>query len=353
MIRKGSNKKEKIEEESFWNTLLQQDENFRAYLKKFPNGPLVKIVDDLENIKAEDLVFDPIFQGNDPQKLYEIIEEDKKIDVIHLPCPTRQEEISKADIVDEFLGFLRAISEKKGGRHLLVNLQDSTSYREEARCKALNDIHKRAEFESVFTIISLPKGSEFYNQINDYTYMSNADEFISSAKALVISKADKGFYLPKEFHNKNLFKFLDDIFQFIHETFYMSKADLSKQERKDFLELFYNFLILKVIEVKKPTSLSFSCKDGVDVGAAAGAAFFSFIKLLSSPNWKEEDRDFLLYLIYQPALLIRMRAIEPETLIRHLSSIACFETHLKGVKKGMKKFYDSDFLSSLKVNYLH
>lgn len=354
MIRKGASKDEKIKpEESFWNLLLQKDDNFRSYLKKFPNGPLVKIVEDLENIKPENLVFDPVFQGNNPHKLYEIVAEDRKMDVIHLPSPTHQEDISSAVIIDEFLGFLRSIAEKKDGKLLMINFQNSASYREEARCKALYEIHKRAEFESVLTIVTLPKNTEFYHQANEFVYMSDANEFISTLKSLVLSKVDRGFFLTKDIQNKRIFQFIDNIFAFIHETFFMEKADLSKQERKDFCEIFYNFLILKMIELNNPTFISFTSKDSVDVASAANAAFFSFVKMLSSPNWKDEDKDFLLYLIYEPALLIRMRAIEPENLIRHLSVMACFEAHVKGLKKGLKKFYNPDFIDSLKVNYLH
>ena len=351
MIRKGATKQKKAENISFWNSLLQKDDNYRRYLKQFPNGPLVKLAEDLEALGSENLAFDPLMLDNIPQKLFDILENDKKIEVLHLPCPTHQDQISKAVVIDEFLGFLRELSDEKG-KYLLINLQDTTSLREQARSKALVDLQKRAEFNSVLTVITLSKSSSFYNQIDEYAYLSASDQFIYKLKELLLSKEDKGFFLPTNYHNKRFEDFIDTSCDFILETFFFGKKDLSKQERKDFIELFYHFLILKIIEIEQPEFLSFTCKDAVDVGSSLSASFFSFIKLLSAPSWNDADIDFLLYVIYEPALLIRRRAIEPETLIRHLSCMALFESHIKGLKKGMRKLYSSDFLGSLKVNYL-
>lgn len=353
MIRKGKEKEKLREDASIWNYILEDDDNIRSYLKEFPSGPLIKLAEDLESISEEEKVsFDPILQGNIPQKLYEMVINDLNISVLHLPSPTIQEEISKAVLVDEFLGFLREHKNRKT-KHLLINLQDSTSWREAARAKVIVDIQKRAEFIETITVISLSKNSAFYSQVDPFTYINDAEKFIHLLKEQIFSHEDKGYFLPKKIReNKTFEKFMDKVCLFIHKTFFSEKKDLSKQERRDFIELFFHFLVLKVIEMEKPSTLSFTCKDGIDLGSAMSGSFFSFVKLLSSPDWKKEDEDFLLWLFYEEAILIRQRAIEPDSLIRQLSTIALIHSHLKGLKKAMKELYSEDFIDGLRINYL-
>ena len=98
----------------------------------------------------------------------------------------------------------------------------------------------------------------------------------------------------------------------IHDHFFHAKATLTRRNREDFIEIFYQFLILKAIEQFSPDSISFTCKDAIDTGAAQGATFYGFLRLFNEDLSKKEERDFLLWLLYAPALFIRERAIDPD-----------------------------------------
>ena len=144
------------------------------------------------------------------------------------------------------------------------------------------EARKKAEFESVLTVISLSKSSEFYNQIEDFKAITNSEYFIRSLKDMLLSEEDKGYFIPKKIKkDKSFINFVNKVCELIHKNFFSKKIDLSQKERKDFIELFYHFLILKIMEIEKPEILSFTCKDAIDKGSAMSASFFSFIKSLS------------------------------------------------------------------------
>ena len=100
IIRKGKEREKLEEKASFYNKIIEKDDNLRTFLKKYPNGPMLKLLESLEKGEAA-FGFDPIKQGNIPQKLYELKIKTKTIDILHLPCPTKQQIITKAEIAKE------------------------------------------------------------------------------------------------------------------------------------------------------------------------------------------------------------------------------------------------------------
>ena len=270
---------------------------------------------------------------------------------MHLPCPTKQQIITKAEIAEEFIGFLRFILEKRN-KHLLFNLQDRTSWRENARATVLEDLQKMAEFKSTVTVITLSKDSNFYNQIEEYNTQTSATHFMKTLKDRIFSK-DKEYFIPLKLETKEVSDFVDKACLLIHDVFFMEKKDLSRQERCNFIEVFYHLLTLKIVEIEKFSSLSFTCKDAIDTGAAMNGSFFGFLKIIEGSDWTKEDEDFFLWLIYAPALQIRERAIISERLIRQIACIALIDAHRKGFKKALKSLYSSAFLDAIKINYPH
>jgi hypothetical protein len=140
----------------------------------------------------------------------------------------------------------------------------------------------------------------------------------------------------------------------IHKIFFSSKDILSRKNRLDFIEIFYQFFILKCVEMIKPDSMSLTCKDSVDVGASAGAAFFSFLKILSSAQpWTSEDQDQLLYLLYAPSLLVRERAIDIQCFNRMVSALAVMHGELgadrKTVLEAFTPYYEPQIFEKIRV----
>lgn len=357
-MRKGTERKKggAKKGETIWSQLLFDDENFRELLSKFPNGPLFKILDLIREEENENQhsFFDPIAQDNLPSKLFILETSEKPIDVLRIPSPTRQSHIGKAEVIDEFKGLLRSYQTAKPARiHLMIQLQDRDSWKEASRCRSLENLQKNAEFSSTFTLITLPKSGDFYSQTGAYLEKSNAADFLKSFHSQLSTPDTSGYYLPPRFNASDLQKFAHTALPFIHTHFFDQKNTLTRQNREDFIEIFNSLLILKVIEKIEPDSISFTCKDAIDTGAAATATLYALIKLLTTGFDGNADQDYFRWILYTPALFIRERAIDPERMMRTLSALerldAGLTEHEKSIGKHLTDLYSSQFIKGLKI----
>ncbi|MDE3046313.1 MAG: hypothetical protein KGJ02_06695 [Verrucomicrobiota bacterium] len=336
--RRGK-KKTASKEESLWSQFLIEDENFRSLLAKFPSGPLFKTLDLLRETETPEhpLVFDPIGQQNLPLKLFEMEMKGKRLEVLHLPSPIRQRVLHKVEILDEFRAMLRELSQSKPPhRHLLINLQDRTSWKEASRAKGLESLERSAEFSPLLTVVTLAKGTPFYHQTGNFERMNQASEFIETFEKQLFDP-EGGFYFPSSFSRTELDTFAKKTMHFLHTQLFGGKATLERREREDFIELFYQFLIAKCIEQYAPDSISFTCKDALDTGAVQTASFFAFWKLLKGDLSQKEDQDLFRWLLYTPALFVRERAVNLERLTRALTSLERFDQALLENRKVITK----------------
>ena len=361
-MRKGeeifqAEKKHLLKGDSIWNQFLLDDERLRALLLKFPNGPLFKILDLIREESEEDAIvpFDPIGQENLPSRIYQIESNGKQIDAIRCPSPVRQSFINKVEIIDEFRGFMRGLGASKK-KHLIVNLNDRTSWREFVRSCALENLQKNAEFNQQLFVITLPKDTDFYHQNNEYINLNQADDFIAACLDQVASGEECGYFFPSSWKRQEIVEFAKEILPLIHTHFFHKKETLTRRNREDFLEIFYQFLILKAIEHFSPDSISFTCKDAIDTGAAEAATFYGFIRLFNDGLERKEERDFLLWLFYAPALFIRERAIDPERLNRALSALERCDTEISSYRdkivKSVGGLYSSQLFKGLAATHL-
>ncbi len=339
---------------SVWNQLLDSDQEIRHLLKQFPNGPLMKTVDAFRE-EVEIAGFDPVAQENISCQLFTIVNDDMHISCVRIPSPTGQTVINKASVIEEFMGFLRSLSAHgRGQRHLLVNLQDRTSWQEHARCVAIEEIQKSAEFADSTAIVTLAKNTDFYWQSSHYLHVNEADAFIQQFKEQIASEEQCGFHFPQGINKEELMAFADKTMPLIHREFFGSKPTLLRKNRLDFIEIFYNLFVLKIIELYKPDTLSFTCKDGVDTSAAASAELYAFLRLMNDgPAWKKEEKDFLLWMIYSAALTVRERAIDIQRFNRLVSSMetvgAELEAHHDKVVSTFSKLFKLSFFKEVKV----
>ncbi len=246
VMRRGEEEKQKgkkpiLKGETVWDQLSLDDEKFRTHLSKFPNGPLFQILDLIR--EQEQVPFDPLFQQNLPSRVYGMEVRGHLVDLIRLPCPTKQAIINKAEIVGEFRGYLRSLKPKE--RHLMINFQDRTSWIELARNRALEGLQKNAEFGQKFFLMTLPKSSDFYYQNAEYANVQSAADFLATFQAQLASSEECGFLLP--IPPKEMSSFVEKILPAIHKHYFRNKSTLERGEREDFIELFYQFLILKAV----------------------------------------------------------------------------------------------------------
>ncbi len=362
-MRRGEEIKQKSKEhllkgETLWNQFLLDDEKYRTLLAQFPNGPLFKILDLIREEEEETAIpFDPIGQENLPSRLYEIQRKGKKIDLLRLPSPTRQGLIHKVEIIDEFRAFLRSLKQDAAPRkHLLINLQDRTSWKEYARSRALETLQLNAEFNQQLLVLTLPKHTDFYYQNNEYLNLNQADAFIQAFQQQLASPEECGFFFPPSLKPIEITRFAEDMLPAIHELFFHKKNSLTRRNREDFIEIFYQFLLLKCIDLLEPHSLSFTCKDAVDIGPAQNALFYGFLRLLTGDIAQKEEQDFLRWLFYTPALFIRERAIDSERFNRALSALERIDGEMaeqgKQILKTVSALYHPQTFKTLGVRHL-
>lgn len=306
-----------------WSRLACDHTALHKLFKRHANGPLVKVLNTLEDTAAS--IFDPILQGNVPSQLYSLYFNENKLDCIHLPCPVSQEQIDKATVLDEFKAFICDLqSREKKGKHLIINLQDRTSWRECVRCKAIEQLQFRDEYAEGLIVITLPKDTEFYYQMPPYLNDKHAEVFFKNLKKAVFDE-NMGFFFPKNLKKQLSESFLDAVIDSIHRIFFHRKNVLLQEHRIDFIELFYTFLVLKVIELVQPSSFSFTCKDCIDIGSSSSALLFAILKLLNEDRLTEEESDYLNVLLYSAPILVRERIVSPERFKRMLSALKLFE----------------------------
>lgn len=313
--------------------LSEEDEKIRALLSQYPHGPLLKLLDDFrtqEERGGELKGFDPFAQGNIPCHLYSFTYDDADVAILRIPAPIRQEVISKVEIVPEFYAFLHGLQTTfKGQRHLLFYLGNRTSWQEHARCAALEQLSKDPAYAKTLTVITLPKDSEFYNQTGSYQDLNRAEQFITAFKEQIAGGEACGYYFPAKLPMQEVEAFAAQSLEMIHRHFFASQDLLSRKNRLDFIEIFTQFLIVKMLTLLQPDSVSFTSKDAVDLGAAQNATLFAFLRLLNNPEpWKLQEIDFLLWLLNAPALLIRERAIDPAPLNRALGALSLLQPPL-------------------------
>ncbi|HSW72252.1 MAG TPA: hypothetical protein VLG44_02445 [Chlamydiales bacterium] len=328
---------------NFWQKLSSDDESLRHLLKCYPSGPLFKILDLLRNEEEERAGFEPLKQGNDPHTLFQISYVQRDIAFLHLPAPTMQKVISKAEVSDYFKGFLRSYQVHRPMlKHLFINLQDRTSWKEHIRSQVLESLQKQAEFSGCLTVISLNKDTDFYHQKGPYLEVNKAEDFMKQLEEQMTSPEDFGFYIPPHLKNDAFTKELNSK---IHEHFFQKAKTLTRPQRLDFIEIFYHFFLLKMIELVQPDSISFSCKDGIDTGACLSASFYGFLHYLANRKLGKAEEEYLRILFYLPALLIRERGVDPERINRILSVQKLlqesFEEEGKKILKSFAPLYDS------------
>ncbi len=330
---------------SAWNGLLEDDEEMRSLLKGYPSGPLLKT---LELFREEEgkLGFDPLAQRNLPSQLFNFSLGELHVSVLRVPAPIRQEVITKATVVSEFRGFLRHLKTKlEGKRYLLVNLQDRTSWEEHARCSALEELSRQGEL----LVLTLPRDTDFYNQSQEYAEQSESEGFVAVFKEQIASGESCGFYFPPQVQKEEIVRISSQLIELIWKEVFSHGKTLSRKQRLDFIEIFSSFFVLKMIEMLKIEIVSFTCKDALDNGAAMGAGFFAFLRQLSTGEaWFKEEKDFLLWMLYGPALIVRERLIDISRLNRTISALAALDAELEIRRKPLLEAFSALYEGHLK-----
>ncbi len=310
--------------QTFWGRLANDYAALTKYLKGHPNGHLTKILDALQN--GDRLSFDPLFQQNLPSQNYALRLDDVKISHLRLPSPTLQEYIHKAAVTDEFKNLVRiCCTDHTIEKILLINLQDRTSWREHARAIALEELQHLEEINKHLTVVSLTKDTEFYQQLAPYHADNHAHVFLEHFKEH-LSDNQSGFYFPEQIRSALFPHFVDGVLDTIHRIFFSNKNILLREHRQDFIEIFYLFLQLKLIELVNPGAFCFTCKDGVDISSCSSAQLYMFLKIINNAEFNLTEKNNFDLMLYSPAILERERVVLPERFNRMISALRTIES---------------------------
>lgn len=326
-----------------WTRLLESNQHLNQVLKKYPSGPLFKLLDHFH--LGEDEVFEPLNQTNHPRLLYSIKSEVFDIEVLRIPSPTKQEMINKAEGSMLFKVFAKSLKVLKNSSKLLfINMQDRTSWQDSARCQYIEGMQSQSEFSDLIEVTTLAKDTSFYHQKEEYLSMHQAEDFKKLLAEQIASGGGCGFYFSQNLKFDYLSKFVTDIIDLIHLHFFGSKEVLSRKNRLDFIEIFYFFLTLKLIDLIRPTDLSLSCKDAIDTSAAATAGLYGFIKLFSPDDlWNQEEEDFFVWMMQSAALTQRDRSIHQERFERVVSALMVVHAEMDGCKGKILNSFEKAF----------
>ncbi len=340
---------------STWNEVLDHHEALHGELTKFPSGPLFKVLDIIHEGPPED--FDPYMNDDRPAERFNLHFGKSHIQVITMGCPTRQAFVHKAEVIPEFVGFLRHMK-KHSQKALVINFQDRTSWKEFARCSALEALHATAEFRFEIDIVTFPKDTDFTEQSDTYLKLNNAEEFKQNLLEQFKSEEECGFHFPKYFKRDELHEFANICIDTIHSTFFGKKDILSRKNRLDFIELFTQILIYKFLVVSQATHLFYTAKDGIDIPAVAAATTFALSKILGgSSDWHEEEKESYSSYIFLPALLVRERAVDLRLLSRSVSMLSVVSAELEvsrpQVQKALNMLLGTSFCEKLLVDFKH
>lgn len=303
--------------------LLQKviESDYTALSKLFKShsrGPLAKLLDAL--FDGNFYAFDPFGQLNIPSCLYAIAIGGHKMVSMHLPSPTHQEYIHRVNVLDEFKGALRSCSaEFPPYKHLIINLQDRTSWREHFRSVALEDFQAHDEVDKSLVVVTLAKDTDFYHQLAPYQNENHANIFMKHLKDH-LGDENSGDYFPPLIKSKILGSFTDGVVSAIHRIFFSNKNTLLREHRLAFIEIFDVFLVLKFLDVIKPNSFSLTCKDGVDTSACCNALLFLFLKLIGTGSFDREAWVEFNRVMYAPSMLVRERLPSKERVDRLLEA---------------------------------
>ncbi len=340
---------------SIWNEILDDHERLHRELTKFPSGPLFKVLDIIHDGPPED--FDPYLHDDRPSEKFNLHLGKNHIQVITMGCPTRQVLIHKADVIPEFLGFLRHLK-KNSQKALVINFQDRTSWKEYARCAALEGVQTHAEFRFEIDVITFPRDTDFMQQSDPYLKVNNAEEFKQNLFEQFKSEEECGFHFPKYFKRDELHEFAKVAIDTIHSIFFGNKEILARKNRLDFIELFTQILIYKFMIISQATHLFFTAKDGIDIPAIASATTFALSKILGgSSEWHQEEKESYSAYIFLPALLVRERSVDLRLLSRSVSMLSVVSAELEvsraAVQKTLNMLLGTSFCEKLSVDFKH
>lgn len=262
--------------------------------------------------------FDPHIKGNIPYVIATLNVDGKEIKLIRTGTPTIEGYLNDAEIISEFKGYLESLL-KQGKNHLYISLQNDQPKMpgtgdESGRNRAIKKLQK--EYKNFFVVI-LSQDSRFYKQQDgDGKPLGpqQSDEFLLKFQEEMFGN-QTGFYFPQAWKDDPKFtKNINELLKFVHKVIfnegdqYQSK-ELSREERLDFIEIFYAYLSVYLMQYSKADNVNGSCKDAIDRGGKLNSLILQlFLIIANKANDKSYQRVHQVF-THMAAMWTKGRAI--------------------------------------------
>lgn len=278
----------------------------------------------LSGIDESTRLYDPRYLGDLPSFFYsyKVQSQDKmsckKVKVIRTPNVAKDVErdhsgkLLQVEIVEEFRGFLDSYQKNKK-IHVYFNLMQRGGS-EGIRSRAIEDLE--TEYPEAIHVITLTRDFDFYRQKGNFVNLNNGDDFKKRFIEEMFNKngADSHFHWSPAL-GSNWQEECSKLLDTVHAKYFKDKAELTREERLDFIEITYTEIIEMIVSKLQPDSMNDSCKSCIDRGAAALAE--QYIKRnQAQTNMSDSKRKKLMTIALAPAILAMNRVMQKERMER-------------------------------------
>lgn len=267
---------------------------------------------------ATNIGFDPHLTTNLPYTLGELQMAgpdgaSRNVSLLRMGTPTMSGYAGGTSIIPEFDFYLRSLK-NQNKNYLYVSLQDfraghtSGDITRNQTIKALEE-----KYPGTFHFVVLAQDSNFYKQQSGVNLRHEVNEFFQEFKEQMLADG-QGFYFPQQWKDDPEFvESLDKIMCNTFEALYDEKPRyFSVEEKRDFIEIYYAYLELFLIEYSKADALNITCKDAID---RAGKNISLLVKLChiaqGHANSIDHQRQHKV-ITHAPALMVKKQSIIPE-----------------------------------------
>jgi hypothetical protein len=289
-------------------------ESLRVRVGTTTHATLARMLQELQEKPSSP--FEPLLGQTFPTHIFDMSWRGELIPVIRLPSPTYQEKIDGAVISEIFQMALHARG-KDERPALLLNFQDRTSWKDGARCQAIEELERHER--SNIAVCSLACSGDWFRQEGIYEALSNAEEFKKELLAHIAAS-----YVPPTVR-AFLFRDLPLLIDGLHKGLYGGRNVLTQAKRIEMIDLVTVCVLLRAIEEINPSAIFVTCKDGLDASLSVAAELFSFLKLLNARPINEDESDWLGALMCGLPLMERSRLPFADQYSRLISFIRFFE----------------------------
>lgn len=157
--------------------------------------------------------------------------------------------------------------------------------------------------------VTFAQDSEWYRQEGAFKEQSQSDRFILDFMGQMQAK-DCGYHFPEKWTRRfGFWAEVKDVLKDVHQNMFGGRATLTREERLEFIEIAYVFLILKFLKDTGAISFVIACKDNIDRGGKLNSLLRFVIGLLNgegdSPEFLKEHET----MTHSPAFIAKTNGI--------------------------------------------